>query len=164
MSVKHAVTVHILWQHTLAWHYTCAGTETISCEWKSEHFPCMRILLNIHGCTVLQKPRSNLKILGMGKVTYWGSTNIRCLHTKFCWYGNLVSGICAHLFMILKIVTNMTIDFRESKWNWIWVSYKVEFMCDRYKSKFKFAWQLLRLIAGNKFHPTVITSFSAKAR
>jgi hypothetical protein len=60
---------------------------------KIKKFLCMRILLNIHGCTILQKSRSYVKILGMGRVTYWGFTNIRCLHTKFCWHGHLVSGI-----------------------------------------------------------------------
>jgi len=39
--------------------------------------------------------------------------------------------------MILKTVTNITVDFRENRWNWIWDSCKVEFMCERYKSKFQ---------------------------
>lgn len=95
-------------------------------------------LLNIHGYTILPKSRSHLKILAWEGVTYWGSTNIRCFRTKFCWCGSLVSGICAPLFMILKTVTNMTVDFREKRWNLIWVSCEEEFTCDTYKSKFKF--------------------------
>jgi len=55
------------------------------------------------GAQFYQNLGATSKFLAWERVTYWGSTNIRCLCTKVCWRGNLVSGICAH-------VTNMTVD------------------------------------------------------